>query len=114
VWGVTDGQRIWLHERLTQAERRSTLAHELAHLDLGHVGCQPPAEEERARARAAARLLPDLDVVAEVLAWSHTLAEAADELWVDEDTLRARLERLTGEERAAVEGRIERGSQWGT
>lgn len=115
VWGATDGRRtIWLHTQLTQAERRSTLAHELAHHDLGHEGCQPPAQEERARARAARLLLPDITGVAEALAWAHSMHEAAEALWVDEDTLAARLQHLTPGERRVVVERMERGSSWGT
>ena len=115
VWGATDGVRtIWLHDRLTQAERRSTLAHELAHHELGHGGCQPPAEEERARRWAAEQLLPVIEDVAEALAWAHSRAEAAEALWVDVDTLEARLQHMTPGERRVVEERMERGASWGT
>lgn len=115
VWGATDGARtIWLHQRLTQAERRSTLAHELVHHDLGHQGCQPGSVEDRVRAIAARRLLPDVHQVADALAWAHTTQEAAEDLWVDHDTLQARLEHLTAGERRVIEERVERGSQWGT
>ena len=40
VWGATV---IWLDPRMTQAERRCALTHELVHLEHGHRGCQPPS-----------------------------------------------------------------------
>lgn len=50
--------------------------------------------------REAARLLlPDVLTIADALAWAHTIEEAAEELWVDVDTLRARLRCLHPVER---------------
>ena len=34
---------VWLDPRMTQAERRCALTHELVHLEHGHRGCQPPS-----------------------------------------------------------------------
>ncbi|MDU7361204.1 MAG: ImmA/IrrE family metallo-endopeptidase [Propionibacteriaceae bacterium] len=42
--GLTDGQTIWLSDRLSQRERRCTLVHELIHIERGHRGHQPAAE----------------------------------------------------------------------
>lgn len=94
VWGLTDGgHRVWLDARLGQAERRATLAHELEHIRRGHHGCQPPAVEASVEHHAARRLIPDVHVLADALVWARGhLGEAADELWVDEPTLRARLD----------------------
>lgn len=104
--GVTDGRTIWLHNRLSQRERRSSLAHELAHHRLGHDSCQPPAVEERVRAEAARWLLPDIVVVGDALAWATSLDEAADELWVDRRTLQARLDHLHPSERHYLRRRL--------
>ncbi|MCC0765675.1 hypothetical protein [Micrococcus luteus] len=40
---------VWLDPRMTQAERRCALTHELVHLEHGHRGCQPPAVEHAVR-----------------------------------------------------------------
>lgn len=112
VRGATDGRRIWMDDRQLQAERRSTLAHELAHIELGHTGGCAGAEEAQAR-RLAARWLIDMDRLLDALAWSEELEEVAEELWVDLDTLYARLDGLTADERArvvALAERVERGA----
>lgn len=95
VWGATDGgHRIWLDDRLGQAERRCTLAHELEHVRRGHTGCQPPAVEASVEHHAARRLIPDVHALADALVWARgDLYEAAEELWVDHQTLEARLDR---------------------
>ena len=77
---ATDGATvIWLDPRMTQAERRCALTHELVHLEHGHRGCQPPAVEHAVRA-AAARQLITLEQLADALPWSMSLDELADEL----------------------------------
>lgn len=92
--GVTDGERIWMRSDLSQVERRCVLAHELEHLDRGHVDCQPGPVEDRVQAAAARYLLPDPHLVADALVWAGgRLDEAADVLWVTERVLRARLDR---------------------
>lgn len=102
VRGVTDGQRIWLDDQQLQSERRSTLAHELAHIELGHTGECTPVEEAQARALAA-RWLIRMELLLDALAWTENLEELADELWVDLDTLMARLDGLTVEERQMIQ-----------
>lgn len=110
VWGAGDGHsRIWLDRRLGQVERRCTLAHELEHLARGHRGCQDEATESTVVAAAARYLLPSPHVVADALVWARgDLEAAADELWVDEPTLRARLDarHLHPAERAIIVKRI--------
>lgn len=100
--GLTDGRhRVTIHPDQLQAERRCTLTHELAHIHLGHTnGCANRGEE--AAKRLAARWLIDFSALLDALAWTDDLAEAADELWVDEPTLRARLRGLSELERAAL------------
>ncbi|RCK68315.1 ImmA/IrrE family metallo-endopeptidase [Desertihabitans brevis] len=92
---ATDGTwRIWMDPSLGQAGRRSALAHELEHLRAGHVGCQPPVVERHVRAMAAQRLLPCIRQVADAVVWARGCIDtAADELWVDRDTLLARVDR---------------------
>lgn len=110
VWGVNDGaDQIWLDSRLSQVERRCTLAHELEHLRRDHNGCQDEATERTVEAAAARYLMPDPRTVADALVWAHgDLEAAADELWVDEPTLRARLDarHLHPAERAIIVKRI--------
>ena len=96
--GATDGSTIWIAERLTQRERRSTLAHEITHIELGLLGPQSPVCEERVRVATARWLLPDLDAIADALADS-TPEEAATDLWVADDILATRLAHLTAGER---------------
>lgn len=87
---------ITLDRRLLQAERRSTLAHELEHVARGPVPADPvlAAREELWVEAAAARKLITLDALADALAWAHNIHELADELWVDVKSARARLARL--------------------
>lgn len=100
--GETDGaQVIRLHPDQLQVQRRCTLAHELAHVELGHTDGASPAQERAAR-MLAARWLVDLDQLLAALRWADDLATVADECWVDEETLMARLDGLTDGERAQI------------
>lgn len=110
--GETDGvTMIRLHPHQSQVQRRCTLAHELAHIELGHTGGASP-DDERAARLLAAQWLVDMEDLLSALAWADDLREVADECWVDEDTLMARLDGLTGAEReqiAQLHARTERG-----
>ncbi len=99
VLGATDGVRsIQLHPHQSQAQRRSTLAHELAHLELRHgPGCTE--REEREAGALAARWLVSLDDLVEAARWARSWGELADELWVDVETVRIRLATLVDSER---------------
>lgn len=104
------GRRIiWLDARLTQAERRCTLAHELGHLERG-LPCDPAAQaaEEKAIDEWAARRLLDIHSLTRAFQWSAHLDEIADELWVDLHMLRARLRSLTDDEQDAIMAAIEK------
>ena len=94
VRAATDGHStIWMSDGLVQRERRSSLAHELEHIRRGHRGCQSPAVEDHVRAHAARRLLPDITDVADGLVWAQGVLDvAAEELWVDTATVRARID----------------------
>jgi hypothetical protein len=108
--GLTDFEAgtVTLAHGMNQAERRCTIAHETQHVLRGPVPAYLRAREEREVDKAAARLLlPDIRELGEALAWAVSVGEAADELWVDEPTLRARLENLHPAERAYLRRRLE-------
>lgn len=94
---------------MTQAERRSALAHELVH-DERQVYPRDvvlAAREERAVETIAARRLIDLAQLVEVLRWTRNGSEAAEELWVDLPMFLAFIRSLTEDERLWVNMRIE-------
>lgn len=91
--GVTDGKRIWLRRGMTSAVERSTLAHELAHILLGHTSCQDGRGEARAD-RLAARLLVSLGEVERELRRCSSIEALADSLGVDVRMARVAVEIL--------------------
>lgn len=92
---------ITLHADQNQAERRCTLTHELLHAERGDTTCDWRTH------RDAARLLIDLDRLGEALAfYGDDLTQLAEELWVDEDTLRTRLQHLHPSERGYLLRRL--------
>lgn len=108
--GVTDfgDSTVSLRRGMTQAERRTTVLHECLHVERGPVPVGLATREELRVERETARLLlPDIKVVGDALAWARDLAEAADELWVDEQLLRVRLEHLHPSERGWLKQRLE-------
>ena len=102
VWGLTAGDQIFLDDKLLQVERRCTLEHELEHKARGHQGCQPPAVEADVDRVVSRRLIP-IERLLAGLRWAHDELELADELWVDVDTLYARLANLDDRERGLVD-----------
>jgi hypothetical protein len=82
--GATDGRHIWIRAGLRSAVERSTLAHELAHVLLGHSSCQDARGELRAN-RLAARLLFDPDTISRERSCCSSLSELADALGADVD-----------------------------
>lgn len=96
-----------MDRRLLQAERRSALAHELEHVHRGPFPRHARAKEEAAVNAAAARKLVDLHALGEALAWARHESEAAEELWVDVPTLRARLAHLYPAELRYLRGRLD-------
>ena len=91
VAAVTDGRTLWMDSRRGQAEKRCTVLHELLHIERGDLGCQDPAVE-RTIEQQAARLLIPIGMLLRELQWSDQPAELAEALWVDESTLRARID----------------------
>lgn len=98
---IHDGH-VWIDRRLLQAERRCTLTHELVHLAHGHHGAQDADTEARVQAEAAKLLIP-IETLANALRWTRDVTELAEECWVDERTITARLNGLTSVERAMLE-----------
>jgi Zn-dependent peptidase ImmA (M78 family) len=104
-----DNELIWLDKQLTQAERRSTLAHELVHAERGDEPCITGWHErhqERPVEREAARRLIELDDLMDALAYCMSLDEVAVELHVDRAILDARIEMLDEEDRVAIAQRF--------
>lgn len=89
---------IALHTCLNQRERRSTLAHELEHLDRGQpCGTLRAAIEARVRAATARYLIPDVEHLGRTLS-IYDLRQAAVELWVTYPVLIDRLNHLSDAE----------------
>ena len=91
--GVTDGKRVWLRRGLTRAVERSTLAHEMAHVLLGHTSCQDGRGEARAD-RLSVRLLVSLGEVERELRRCDSVEALADSLGVDVRMARVAVEIL--------------------
>lgn len=99
---ATDGNNaIWLDRSLQQTARRCAIAHEQAHIDLGHTTCSDEKHEASARRRAAQKLI-EWDALVDVFKWAHNAHEAADELWVTPEVLEDRLRFLHPNERALL------------
>lgn len=113
ILGLTDGTAIiWMDPQQRQAKRRCTLTHELVHIELGHTGGCDDRIERHVDQVASRRLIPMASLL-DALVWTHNLDELAEELWVDRETLDARIACLTDEERqqiAAIDSSISRGA----
>lgn len=111
AWWCPDDRVVLLHQRLGQAAQRSRLTHELVHLERGDSPGPTDWHDrhiERVVEAEASRRLITLDHLAECLAWCLDTDELAELLWVDEQSVRARLDNLTKDERAYIEARIAR------
>lgn len=104
--GYTDHAARTIHLRagLSQAQRRATLAHELRHVERGPVLCHLVDLEEVQVDQETARELIPLGSLVAAMRWCHewNVAELADELWVDQATVRTRLAHLHPAERHAI------------
>lgn len=109
AWWSPKHQVILLARDLGQRERRVALAHELAHIDLGHSGVEEYGDADRQDQRlhdeadqlAARRLIP-ITRLADALKWSRDPEEIAEALWVTVPLLRVRVEHLHPVERHAL------------
>lgn len=97
---------IVLRADTSAAQRRSTLTHEIVHLDRGVVGCGiwSPREEQLVEREAARRLIgtAELERALHELGGDADFAALAHLLDVDGQLLRARLATLTPAERRRV------------
>lgn len=110
-WGFydVDDDTIYIDARLTQAERRCTIAHELVHVERGDEPCLTgwhEAKQERHVDQLAARDLIPLAPLADALGWAENEWEVADVLWVDVATVRTRIGGLTPVEVDYIERRL--------
>lgn len=99
--GRTDGNVITLHPHQSQAQRRCTLQHELVHHARGTEHGHDDAEERHVE-QVAARILIPMGMLLDKLRWTRDMTELADELWVDEPMLRARLDGLSPGEKQMI------------
>lgn len=90
-------REIRLHPDLSQAERRCTLTHELIHAERGDTSCDESVHREAAR-----RLIKIGPLLSAVAFYGEDWPAVAEELWVDEDTLRIRLASAHPSERGAL------------
>lgn len=110
-WWDPDSRVITLDKRQTRREMRCTLAHELEHARRGDECVESASpilavRQEIAASAAAARRLISLGRLVDALLWSQNEQELAEELNVDEDTLRVRLLTLTPGEHSLIDERL--------
>jgi Zn-dependent peptidase ImmA (M78 family) len=96
---------IWIERRLSQAQRRWTLTHELVHQERGHDGHCDERVEESVDAEAARRLI-ELEDLADAAVWARTLYELAAELWVPPIAVVVRFDHMHPAERAYLRRRV--------
>lgn len=112
AWYLPDVPGIAMDDRLTRTERRCVLAHELAHIDLGHhhqpAGNGPGTSrmarrnERDADMLAARRLICIYRLAAALAEERHCRWHVAELLDVTEQLLQVRLEHLHPSERALL------------
>lgn len=119
VWaplaGIVDklGHTTWHDKTITmdpdqdQAQRRSTLTHELVHVERGPWPEGFEEWEERIVDATAARRLISLDALADGMVWAYDVQELAAVLWVDEPTVFARVANLTEAEGQEIQRRLD-------
>jgi len=110
-WWVPDERVLLLDRRMCRRQMRCTLAHELEHMVRGDecvadVSGVLHVRQEIAASTAAARRLIPLGRLVEALLWSQDERELAEELDVDEETVRMRLLTLTPGEHSIIDERL--------
>lgn len=106
-----DQRVIAIDKSLRRLKARCSLAHELAHVVLGHVcgaegGLYDLRRELEADEFAARLLLPNVDELARTIVVTCSDGHAARELNVTLDLYRTRLDTLTGDERAVIDQHV--------
>nr|WP_232483574.1 ImmA/IrrE family metallo-endopeptidase [Brevibacterium yomogidense] len=116
---VTDVEAaVWVDPRLLQRERRATLAHELEHFHIheeapGRLGPGveswfKPSVEAECNERAAVKLI-SFEALVDACKWADSIEEAAEELHVNDEMVRARLRTLTKAETRTFDYQVGRG-----
>lgn len=98
--GYTDGENVFLDDRLNAEQMLCTLLHEMVHLELGHKGHQPEAVEMQVRYEVARRLVP-LDRLG-TCKDAATVGDAAKKLGVTRQVLMDRATCLSDSDAAAA------------
>jgi hypothetical protein len=93
---------ITLAPDLLQAELRTTLTHELVHLERGPAPTGGGPREETTVELEAARRLISIGELVSAVRWTDDVHELAVELWVDEPAVQVRLRHLTDREHATL------------
>lgn len=102
---------ILLDHGLTVAQRRSALAHEIAHIDLRHAPERAGwfgMRQEREANELAARRLISVEAFADAYAYSHDDAQLAEMLNVDVGVIHVRVRHLHPSERHHIQQRMAR------
>ncbi len=111
VRGLVQGNRIWLCRTLDQAGRRTTLSHEIGHLERGILPLPKHSmytrREERIVDEIAARRLIPLPALIDALKWTNQPAELAEMLWTTERIVKCRMESLDPVEVADLEHHLD-------
>lgn len=114
VRGLVKGDRIWLCSSLDTAERRTTLSHEIGHLERGVLPHPRHSfyvrREERIVDQIAARRLIPLAALIREMRWSQHPDELAEALWTTPRMVECRLNSLDPIETAELESAL--GDQW--
>jgi hypothetical protein len=104
-----DSRTMTFHPDQSQRQRRCTAAHELVHAELGHRGHCDGKADLRVHKEASRRLISIYALGEAIVIYGEQDREAlADELWVDVDTLRTRMDWLHPAERGYLRRRLER------
>lgn len=93
------------HPDQSQRQRRCTATHEIVHAERGHQGECNRRLERKVDEEAARRLIP-LSALADALLWCVDEWELAEDLWVDQATVRVRLDTLAVWEQQYVDARM--------
>jgi len=93
----TDGENIYVDDRLDEIGLRCAIEHEQIHIERGHCTLQNEAVEMSVRYETAIRLLP-LDMIVGVCKEGRSLAQIARELRVTKQVLMDRAATLTDEQ----------------